>query len=155
MTYHPTAEQVAVAWLKGVAGVSAANVGDTLPEDTSTWSSAGFARMTSVVGGTPGMYAPRRDSIVQIDCFAVNPSSQYPPWGKAGQLAQLIINDTYPSPVGTEGRRVVTANLPSGFYGARVQTAYPMNEPRRTPADQGFFARYTLEIALVWVEVPS
>lgn len=157
MTWHATSELVALAWLRGVPGLDPADVGDTLPEDNTTWSACGFTQLVAVVGGTPGMYVPERTPVVQVDFWATNPGSPLPPWGKARQLAEAVIADTYlpTAGLGTGGTRDVTALMPSGFRGAVVQSAYVVTEPRRLPGDAGAYARLTMDLALAWVELPE
>lgn len=150
MTFLPHSELVAVAWLKGIPGIPAGAVGTTLPADTSAWLD-GFLQV-SVVGGSPHRDVPQHQPVVQVDCWAANPSGARPPWGKANQLAERItahcygnVNDALPV------QRVVT--LPDGYQPARVQSAYVVTEPRRIPADEARFARYSLDLQLFWVAV--
>lgn len=160
MTIHATSEIVAVAWLLGVGGITAdANhVGVTIPERDPTtgwaWEDTGFIQMVGVVGGSPGAHVPQRQAVVQIDTWAVNADSGLPPWGKARELAELIIADTYNTAAnGDFGNRDVSALMPSGYHGAYVQSVWPLTEPRKVPNDPGAFARYTFELSLVWVEL--
>lgn len=157
MTWHPTSKLVAVAWLKGVPGLSAGLVGDTLPEDNTTWSACGYTQVSTIAGGTPGMYVPTRAPVVQIDFWAVAPDSGLPPWNKANQLAEYVIADTYPpsAGLGNGGSRDVSNLLPVDYAGAYVQAVYPMTEPRVVPGDPGSYARLTMDLALVWVGLPD
>lgn len=155
MTIRASSEVVAVAWLLGVAGITAdANhVGVTLPgrdptSGTWPWADTGFVQMVAVVGGTPGMYVEERNPVVQLDLWAVNADSGLPAWGKARALAELVIADTYPA-----GNRDVSLKMPAGYAGAYVQSAYPTTEPRRVPGDAGSFARLTLDVSLAWVQI--
>ncbi|MEU1309506.1 hypothetical protein ABZ419_11510 [Streptomyces cinnamoneus] len=141
-----TTEQVAVAWLKGIVGD---RVSTTLPKDNTTWSASGFAVVTTV-GGAANMYVPLREPVVSVDCWAVNPDSQKPPWGKAAWLAERIQAGCYDN---ATIPRLLT--LPAGYPAARVLSAYTAYEPRRVPDDASSYARFTLGLALHWVEVPS
>lgn len=153
MSLHPTSKLVTLAWLEGVPGLSAGLVGDTVPDDASTWSTSGYTQLVGIVGGSPGMYVPEREPVATVDLWAVNPDSGLPPWNKANQLAEHIIADTYDTDGNGPGNRVVTANLPSGYAGAYVQAVYVLTEPRPVPNDQGSYARLTMDIALKWVEL--
>jgi len=161
VTNHASSEVVAVAWLLGVPGITAdANhVGVTLPgRDPATgtwpWADTGFVQLVTAVGGTPGMYVPERNPVVQLDFWAVNLDSGLPPWGKARQLAELVVADTYNTAGNpTAGARDVSALMPDGYAGAYVQSVYPQTEPRRVPNDSGSFARLTMDLELAWVEL--
>lgn len=158
MTNRATSETVAIAWLLGVTGLTADSnhIGIVLPDrshNTGTWAWAdtGFVQFIAVIGGTPGMYVADRNPVVQVDFWAVNPDSGLPPWGKARDLAELVIADTYEA--SGFGARDVSSLMPSGYAGAAVRNAYPTTEPRKVPGDAGSFARLTLDLALTWVEL--
>lgn len=152
MTNRATSEIVAVAWLLGVTGLTADadHVGTMLPARDPVlgwkWADSGFVQMVAVTGGTPGLHVQQREPVIQIDFWAVNADSGRPPWGKARELAELVIADTYPA-----GNRNVSALMPDDYQGAYVQSAYPVTEPRRVPGDGGSFARLTMDLTLVWV----
>lgn len=150
MNLHPTPLLVAEAWLKGCPGIPPTMVGLDLPHDNTTWAPSGFVHVVTVVGGAPGLHLPTREPVVQVDCVAVTPASGRPPWGKAEQLAEAIVNGGYPS-----GGRFVGEHLPAGYRDARVDVAWTPGEPRRVPGDQGAYARLTVDLALHWVAVPD
>lgn len=161
MTIRATSEIVAVAWLLGVGGITADadHVGVTLPgrneaTDTWPWQDTGFVQMVAIVGGTPGVHVPSRQAVVQIDTWAVAADSGLPPWGMARELAELIIADTYDTAGNSGwGNRDVSSLMPDGYGGAYVQAAWPLTEPRKVPNDPGAFARYTMDLSLVWVQL--
>lgn len=156
MALRPSSEMVALAWLKGVPGLTASNVGDTVPEDNSTWEASGFTQMHGVVGGDGGMYTPEQAPVIQVDLWANASDSGRPPWNKAHHLGALIVADTYITTLGgTGGNRDVSAHLPPGYNGAYVQSVYPVSLPRKVPADDGSYARVTFELAITWVELAS
>lgn len=156
MTLHrATSELVALAWLKGVAGIAPASVGTVLPEDNSTWAASGYVQLVTIVGGSPDIYVPRRQAVAQVDVWAVATDTGTPAWGKARELAELIFADCYRTADGTDGHREVSALMPSGFRGAYVQAAYPTTEPRRIPGDPGSYAHLTFDLSLTWVELAS
>jgi hypothetical protein len=141
-----TTEQVAIAWLKGIVGDRVATM---LPKDNTSWAASGFC-VTSTVGGAANQYMPLREPVVAVDCWAVNPDSQKPPWGKAADLAEQIQAGCYTN---TTIPRLLT--LPGQYSRARVLSAYTVSEPRRVPDDASSYARYTLSLALHWTEVPT
>lgn len=151
MTNLATSEVVAIAWLKGVPGLVAENVGMTLPEDVDTWRDSGFVQFVAIVGGSPHMYVPQREPVVQVDLWAVNPDSFQPPWGKARELAERIIRDTWDTAGHPgAGSRDVSALMPADYEGAYVQSVWCPTEPRRIPGDGGSYAHLTMDVHMVW-----
>lgn len=143
---RPTTELVAVAWTAGLFDEPI--VSTTLPKPSSdqtiSWTDTGFV-VVSTVGGTPNWYHPMRDPVVSVDCWAVNPHSAKPPWGKANNLAETILAGCLDVP---NIPRLLT--LPGDFPSARVLTAYPLGEPQRVRDDQASYARYNFPLALMW-----
>lgn len=144
-----SSELVATAWLKGIVGD---NVATTLPKPPTSgvpsWADTGFC-VLSIVGGDSDMYVPVRRPVVAVDCWAVNPGSQKPPWNKAGQLAERIQGGCYDA---QDIPRLLL--LPGGYPPARVLSAWTAYEPRRVPDDPSSYARYTLGLTLHWTEQP-
>ena len=143
-TLRPNTEIVATKWLAGISGLSSSMVATQLPRDTSTWSSTGFVTI-AVVGGAPSMYTPLRSPVLSIDCWAINPGSNKPPWYQANQLAEIIDQGCRAS----NAQRWLT--LGGNYMQARVTTAYWVTEPRRIYADGGAAARYSGNLAFNWV----
>ena len=144
---RPTPELVATAWLKTVVGD---RVATTLPKDNTTWAASGFCTLV-VAGGTPNLYVPLREPAVGVDCWAVNPQSQKPPWNKAAALAEAIQAACYDHPAIPQ---VLT--LPTGYPQARVLSAYTTGEHRRVPDDPSSYARYSIPgLVIAWTEVSS
>lgn len=149
LTLHATTELVTIAWLRGFLGDIVAT---TLPKPTATglsWATTGFATVTTVGGGAD-MYVPLRAPVLGVDCWAANPNSQKPPWTKAATVAEAIQHACW-------NHRTVPSllTLPDGYPQARVLSAYTAYEPRRIPDDASSYARYSLGVALTWVEVPA
>lgn len=148
MSLRPTTELVAVAWLGGVQGLSSGMVATQLPNDVTAWKSTGFVTARTV-GGAPSIYTPLRSPVVAVDGWAVNPTSNKPPWFQANALMELI----------DQGCRAADAQrwltLPGDYMQARVTTAYWVTEPQRVYTDQGGYARYTANLALNWVPAVS
>jgi hypothetical protein len=143
-------ELVAVAWLKTVARIPSNSVGTTVPGDNTTWAASGFIQASGPVGGNSDIDVPLHRPVMQIDTWACNLGSAKPPWGKANQLAALIIDGCYgrgDDPAPTQ-RTVI---LPAGYQDARVLAAYATTRPRRnTIVDDARMARYTFDLALHW-----
>lgn len=144
--YRATTELVAQAWLRSVLGDIVAT---KLPEDNTGWAGSGFV-VIATTGGNSGMYVPLRSPVVSLNCWAVNPSSGKPPWGKAAQLTERVLAACLDL---DEAQPIVT--LPSGYARARVMTAYPEYEPRRVPDDPASYARFDVALTINWVEVAS
>lgn len=146
-TLRATPELVATAWLKSIVGD---RVATTLPKDTTSWVEGGFVTLV-VAGGTPNLYVPLRSPAIGVDCWAVNPQSQKPPWNKAAALAEAIQTACYDHP----GIPQVVA-LPSGYPQARVLSAYTTGDYRRVNSDPSSYARYSIPgLVVAWTEVPS
>lgn len=149
--FPPNNDLVAVAWLsQRVPGLVAAQVATTLPADASTWTAEGFVQIQAIPGRVPDIDVPLRLPVYQVDCWAVtadasgNPTFK-PHWPKANRLAELIR-------LGVEAQvHGKPVELPSGYNGARVQSAYLLSEPARVPDDPSGYARFTLDLALDWV----
>jgi hypothetical protein len=160
VTNRAASEVVAIAWLLGVPGLTADadHIGVTVPQrDPATslypWADTGFVQMVGVIGGTPGMYVPSRQPVVSLNLWAVNPDSGLPPWGRARELGELIVADTYRTTGREGGGRDVSALMPAGYAGAYVQAAWVVSEPRRVPGDAGAYARLSMDMAFAWVEL--
>lgn len=149
MALKPNSELVTVAWLRGVSGLTAAQVATSRPQDSSTWAYAGFVQV-GPAAGQPDIDIPVRRPVMSVHLWAVNLNSGRPPWGKAAQLGELILADCQ-----ADTPRVVTAHLPAGYDGARVMSAYAMGEPRRVPGDLTSYAHFQFDLALHWVAVPA
>lgn len=141
-----TTELVATAWVKGIVGDIVAGA---LPRDNSTWAASGFV-VLATVGGTADMYVPLRTPVVSLDCWAVSPNGNRPPWHKATWLAEQIQAGCYDS---ESTPRLLT--LPASYPTARVLSAYSTYEARRVPSDEAGYARVNLGIAFNWVQVGS
>lgn len=141
----PTNERVAEAWLASLPGLSQDMVGEQLPQDQSKWSTSGFVQVTTV-GGSPALYVPVAKPVVQLDFWAVNPSSAKAPWGKANNLAEVVRKACY-----VLANNEVTLTLAGKFGPARVMSAYFITEPRRIYGDQADHARYSADLQMVWV----
>ncbi|WP_149264292.1 hypothetical protein [Actinomadura sp. K4S16] len=151
MAEPPSSEIVAVAWLRTLPGIPPNGVATTLPGDTSTWHDTGFVTV-HLTGGDPGLHVPQRAPVLQLDCWAANPNSQKPPWGRANALAERIVDACRPA---QQRRLMGRIALPAPYQDARVQTANVETEPRRVYPDEARFADYMLELALYWVPVAA
>ena len=141
--FIPTAELVAIHWIKGVPGVPSDLVNSTVPERSDAFAKSGFVQVQSA-GGDRDIDTSMRNSNIQVDTWAYNTDSQKVPWGKANQLSELVLAGTL-----QPARRVV---LPDAFDDALVRTVFPIGEPQRIP-DEGDFARYSMNLTVVWTPV--
>jgi len=123
-------------------------VATSLPTDTSGWGSTGFIVVT-VAGGTPAVDLPIRRPLIQMSCWAVNPGSQRPPWGKADQLAQVVIDACYAS---TGKTRDVTWTQGGQAVTARVLGAVAVSEPTRLYSDDASYAHVRVDVRLDWAD---
>lgn len=147
MGEHPTAEVVAVAWLKGLAGLHSA-VATEVPADVSSWATYGFVQV-GAVGGSPNPYLPLSSSIVGLDFWAAAVDSGRPPWGKASQLYEVVRAGT----LDHAGAARTVTGMPSAYNGARVLSAWLITALRRVPGDLRGWAHYNADLRLDWVEV--
>lgn len=144
---HPTAEVVAVAWLKGLPDLHDA-VATEVPADESGWSTYGFVQV-SAVGGSPNPYLPIGSPVVGLDFWAVAPSSGRPDWGKASQLYEVVRTGC----LDHAGTPRTLTTLPAAYNDAQVLSAWLITELRRVPSDPRGWAHYTADLRLDWVEV--
>lgn len=149
MPLHANTELVAVAWLAGIDGIDSDQVATMLPDDNTTWAASGFVQVVGVVGGSPAVDYALAQPVVQVDLWAVNPSSSKPPWGKASHLGELIRYGCHDE----AGKRDL-APVKTGYGNVRVEEVNLETEPRRVPADEGSYARYTCELSIKWTEIP-
>jgi hypothetical protein len=159
MPMNPNSDLVAVSWIGGVPGLVPTQVATVLPQDTATWSELGFITAL-VVGGNPDLYLPLRNPVFGIDCWAVNPASGKPPWGKANYLAELIRKHVESDPKSrlTQGfYRTLTFTDKGDYSSAQVMEAIMLTEPRRgvtqgmvPMGDEASYARYSFDLQLKW-----
>ncbi|MFD4830137.1 hypothetical protein ACFWPV_09820 [Streptomyces uncialis] len=147
-TPRANSELVAVAWLASAAGISPGQVATTVPADPRLWAANGFVQVSPVVGGSPNVDNALRKPVLQIETWAATPDSGKPPWGKAASLFELLMAATY-----DDALMQRTLTLPAGYPQARVLTALFLTEPRRTPADESSYARFTADLALHWISL--
>lgn len=145
-------ELVAVAWLASAPGIDPAQVATTLPANSAVWAESGFIQVGPVVGGSPNPHIPKRTPVVQVDCWAVNPTSGKPKWSKAINLAETI-RAAYEQVDHRTIQRTLT--LLPGYPQARVTSTYFAVEPRRVPGDSGAYARYQADMIFDWIELGS
>lgn len=139
---QPTTELVVAAWLR--AHVVGPPWATTLPE-IEKWEADWFG-IVSVVGGAPNPHFNQKQPVVQIDVFAAQKrSSGRPLWGKANQGAELARAAMY-----GYASSMTNVVLPANYSPARVQSLWPLSEPRRIP-DPGGFGRYQFDAQCNWV----
>ena len=148
---HVPNDQVFVAWISTIADFTADGVGTLLPEDTSAWSANGYVVVPVTVGGTPHSTMPMRRPVGQVDCRAVSPGTEFPPWGKAADLAEQIRFATYDR--NNFGRPLTVTVGGNPFPDVMVRSAKILTEPHRMYADGADYAGYSFDLALQWVQV--
>lgn len=153
-TYPANTDLVVQAWLSSLPFLNSGMVGASLPEkaDANTGiQTSGFVTALTV-GGTPEMYVPERQPVVQIDtwCPGLNGPSKRPQWQVANALAERIVKACYSTSSFNS-----TLVLPTGYPTARVQQAHPLQEPRRVYGDRNYMARFHFDLQLYWIELPS
>lgn len=143
-----TSELVGIAWLGSIPGLSTQMVATQLPADDTSWSATGFITI-ALVGGSPNIYLPVKCPVFQVDCYAVKPGSNKPPWWKANVLAETI---RYATLQRTGFNRLLSLSAGGVSYpSARVQTANLTTEPRRRYSDAGDYAIYGFDLAVEWM----
>lgn len=145
MTYVPTPEQVATAWVKTVPGVDATKVATSLPADDAGWATSGFWTVT-VFPGAVDLHVPLFSPVVRVDCWAVNLGSTKPPWGRAGSGASAIQWATY----GTAGCRPSQPSLAADFHPVRVLQVNSLGSPVRVRLDDAGYARVQVDVQLFY-----
>lgn len=140
---HPNNDLVATAWAKMVSGLPSGQIAGTLPEDNSTWAASGFVEV-STSGGTPTQENALRSPVITYDCWACAPGSVRPPWGKANALAEAIVAANYAHLHGP-------VTMPAGYGPARVLSTLLIAEPRRVGSDPAGYARFQVDIQIVWL----
>lgn len=148
MSYHPTSELVAVAWLKGVTGIGN-NVSTELPADNASWAASGWTQVLGA-GGSPDIYLPISQPVISVDTWAVGVQSSKPPWAKANQLAEIIKRATLDH--ASVPRLLV---LPDAYANARCLNVIPLTEPRKIRSDPADYAHWSMDVQFNWVEVPK
>ena len=140
-----SSENVALAFLATLPGITSAMVAAVLPADTSKWASTGFITATPVAG-LPGIDIPTRHPLVQVDCWAVKPGAQRPPWGQVDQLTEAVV-------AGCQAARPVTLTVTAGASTAhaRMLGVWVATEPMRLYSDDSSYARKRLDLRLDWV----
>jgi hypothetical protein len=148
---HPTATGTMIAWLSASVPAVASN----LPE-ISSWpvlggTVRGFVTVPAVVGGTVH-YAGVRVPVLQVEAWAAVPTSDRPQYGAAEQLAEDVLAAAAALNDGGPG---VLVRQRAGYNQALVQAVAMATEPRRLDDPDTGYARYLMDLALAWVEVPE
>ena len=152
----PTDELVAVAWIGSIPGISPQMVATQLPEDANAdgtpaeWVTArrGFITVT-VVGGSPAPSLPLSRPVFQVDCWAVVPGSNKPPWGVANRLAEAVKQATWDRHTFSRSLTITVNRVQ--YPPAVVLAARLVTQPRRVWSDEGDYARYQADLALDWI----
>lgn len=149
MAKTASTELAAVYWLKSLPGIPEDRIDVVLPdaEDEFLLVAPGFITVRTI-GGTPHMYLPQREPVVEINTWVAYPNDQKAPWVSSNTLADIIINACYdPSNFG----HVLTH---PDYENIRMMSAYPTSEPTRFEDDDARYARFVFEMQLYWVGDP-
>lgn len=156
MTYRPTGELVAIYWLKDLSELHPDFINTLVPgpdpeSNNLTWGASGFVQVISV-GGTPDVDVPVRHSVISVDTWAANVGRKRAPWGRANNLAEIIVNAVWDLDENDVlYKRPVTT--PASHRNALVLNA-EATEPQRRPADESNWAHFGFELSLTWVSLP-
>jgi len=153
-TRRANTDLVAGLWLASLPGLSASMVGTVVPEGAEKnpdLIASGFVEYFTV-GGTPDMYVPERQPVLQVKTygFPVKTGSRRPQRALANDLAEAIVHACQ-DPASFNARLI----LPNDRFPARVQQAHALSEPRPVPDDRGYWAVYQFDLQIYWVELPS
>jgi len=145
--FHPTTEQLAVAWLSTLA---LPGVATTLPKLDAWPVYAGTIRgfvTVGIVGGATRDTALRAP-VISVGTWAAVPGSDNPQWGAASQLAEIVAAATFP-------HEFVPIRFTQSvkYAPALVHTAKLVSEPRRVPDPDSSYAHFETEVMIVWSEV--
>jgi hypothetical protein len=148
---HTPSDQVFVAWIASIPGLTASGVGTALPPDDSAWASSGYIVVPTTFGGRPHTVIPLRRPVGQVDCWGVIPGSGVPPWGMATDLIEQIRFACYDR---RNFGRPLAINVNGVAYpSAQVLSARMLTEPRRAYGDTADYACVSADLAFQWVQV--
>jgi hypothetical protein len=146
-----SSDLVCVQWIASIPGFTADGVGTELPPDDTTWSAHGYVVVPTTVGGTPHSTIPMRRPVVQVECRAVLPGSDIPPWGMAADLADQIRSATYDR---NNFGRLLTISVEGVAYpDAMVRSVKMLTEPHRMYGDSADYAGISFDLAFQWIQV--
>lgn len=148
MARPPNDELVAVAFVKTLHADLATIVATRLPTDPDVWSATGFV-VARGIGGDQDRDVPWQRPTVQLDCYAVNPNTDDPPWDKAADLASLVTAGAYDP---TKLNQPLT--LRAGYDQARV-TGFQPGRPRRQVGDPASYAWYQIDAQIDWIALTA
>lgn len=130
----------------------AAQVGEQLPADNTTWASTGFVTV-AVVGGSPDVDVQIKKPVMQIDCWAASPGSNKPSWGIAAILAEQIRRACYDRSLTSFGRPLPISVGGTVYPSANCLSVFVLTEPRRIYGDLADNAGYTFDLTLAWRQI--
>ena len=151
MAEHPTATGTMIKWLTPYVPAVASNLPALSSWPVLSGNVRGFVTIPLVAGGTVHYYGTRVP-VLQVETWAAVLSSDQPQYGAAEQIAEDIVaavND-----LNASGSPVLVRQR-TGYAQALVQCAPMMTEPRRLDDPETGYARYLMDLALAWVEVPE
>ena len=150
MAERITTPLVVIGWLTSLDIAPAAS---NTPQDTSTWAATGFLTVDTV-GGSVDADTGQRNPVVGIGGWWVKPNASTPPWGKAANLLERVVEAVVD--FHADGY-AVEVQAPSGnFVHAKILSMWlPGSEPLRIYEPDTARAHYSIDVALSWVPVPA
>ncbi|OLT26537.1 hypothetical protein BJF83_20850 [Nocardiopsis sp. CNR-923] len=153
--FLPTTTRVAIDWLKTIPGLPAEQINTALPTtqdgavNYEPWVEHGFVQVGIGAGGGPMMDLPVNEPVVTLTCWAASLHSKKPQWGKANDLAVVIIHATY------ERRFLGPIATRPGYEDVRVFSAYATGDPLEVQGESSHHVGYEFDLALRWVRDPA
>jgi hypothetical protein len=144
--FFPTNELAGIHWLKSLTGIPADKVAIKLP-DVSKWHDTGFVTLDVSPAGQPDMYVPWNNPQFDVYTWAADLNSGKPPWRKANNLAQIIVEAQWD--FSTFGR----IQTPAQYRDVHVASVTVLRHPTPALADDARFAVYLTEITMTWRRV--
>jgi hypothetical protein len=145
---------VAMTWLRGVPAIAAladpAPVGSELPANAASWSTTGFYTVLTT-GGSPHADFRLRRPVVTVFCWAVKVGSKKPPWEEAARLAEYVLAACYDETANSAHAALTPVIGGKTYPTALIKEINALAEPRKIPGDEGGYARYTVDVELLWV----
>jgi hypothetical protein len=144
-------ELVLIAWLGTIPGITPAMVDYALPGKTELWKDTGFITVGPAFGGgheDPEL--PVRESLIEIQCYGVNPGTLNPNYQIASDLAELVVRACEEDHKCNE--ELVTRD---GYRRARVTAVWVIRDPERILDEAASYGRYDLDLAVRWIEIPD
>lgn len=150
-------EWVCAGWIATIPGFKADSIAPVLPAANTTWQVNGAVTMM-VVGGTEDLYAAYYQTVLQVECWTVNPGSNKPQWLQSANMgAQIRLACKDRMACKRQVPVVAIVEGPSGpvrtvYPNATVEAAYVLSAPRRAYGLSSDYAGHSFDIAMHWIQ---